>query len=181
MHILLILLGCNISYLLNNRIDTAINFISKFNETNVDWFLSGGIKNPHEDTISESEKMAHQISKFEEIYINELTGNYWNYIYDMEATNTAENFIMVQKFIKNINIEYDGVYIVTSEFHYNRANKIAGKILDIHPKWILGNAKLHDSEYWEKIHIRNVDDDVNKALDNFIHSKTFKKHNSYNK
>jgi hypothetical protein len=168
MNILLILLGCNISYLLNNRIDTALNFVSKFNETNVDWFLSGGIKNPHEDTVSEAKKMAQQIAKYEKIYTNELSGNSWNYIYDTEATNTAENFIMVRNFINNnLNMVYDEVYIITSEFHYNRANKIAEKILSIEPKWILGSAKLHDSEYWEKIHIKNVDADVNKALDKF--------------
>ena len=167
MNILLILLGCNISYLLSNRIDTAINFVGKFNETNVDWFLSGGIKNPSEDTITEAEKMARQISKFEKIHTDELRGNKWNYIYDTEATNTAENFIMARNFINRKNREYDQVYIITSEFHQNRANKIAEKILDVEPKWILGEAKLHDSKYWERIHIRNVDTDVNKALKKF--------------
>lgn len=164
MNILLILLGCNIYNLLSNRIDTAINFVGKFNETNVDWFLSGGIKNPNEDIITEAEKMAIQISKFEKIHTHELRGNKWNYIYDTQATNTAENFIMARNFINKLNREYDEVYVITSEFHSNRANKIAQQILDIEPKWILGNAKLHDSHYWEKIHIRNVDSDVNKAL-----------------
>lgn len=167
MNILLILLGCNISYLLSNRINTAVNFAGKFNETNVDWFLSGGIKNPNEDTITEAEKMAEQISKFEKIHTDELRGNRWNYIYDTEATNTAENFIMARNFINRENRDYDQVYIITSEFHQNRANKIAEKILDVEPKWILGEAKLHDSEYWERIHIRNVDADVNKALKKF--------------
>lgn len=167
MNILLILLGCNISYLLSNRIDTAINFVGKFNETNVDWFLSGGIKNPNEETITEAEKMAEQISKFEKIHTDKLRGNRWNYIYDTEATNTAENFIMARNFINKENRQYDQVYIITSEFHQNRANKISEKILDVEPKWILGEAKLHDSEYWERIHIRNVDADVNKALNKF--------------
>jgi vancomycin permeability regulator SanA len=161
MNILLILLGCNISYLLSNRIDTAINFVGKFNETNVDWFLSGGIKNPHEDTITEAEKMAHQISKFEKIHTHELRGNDWNYVYDTIATNTAENFI--NRKIR----DYDEIYVITSEFHHNRANKIAEKLLHVEPKWILGNAKLDDSIYWEKIHIRNVDNDVQKALNKF--------------
>lgn len=167
MNILLILLGCNISYLLSNRINTAVNFAGKFNETNVDWFLSGGIKNPNEDTITEAEKMAEQISKFEKIHTDKLRGNRWNYIYDTEATNTAENFIMARNFINKENRDYEQVYIITSEFHQNRANKIAEKILDVEPKWILGEAKLHDSEYWEKIHIRNVDSDINKALTKF--------------
>jgi hypothetical protein len=161
MNILLILLGCNISYLLNDRINTAINFVGKFNQTNVDWFLSGGIKNPNEDTITEAEKMAQQISRQEEFYTNILTGNKWKYIYDRQATNTAENFIMAKNYINHI---YDEVYVITSKFHYNRANKIAEQILDIDPKWILGDAELHDSLYWEKIHIRNVDNDVRNAL-----------------
>jgi len=167
MNILLILLGCNISYLLSNRIDTAINFVGKFNETNVDWFLSGGIKNPHEDTITEAEKMAQQISKFEKIHTPDLRGNDWNYVYDNIATNTAENFIMARNFINRKIRDYDEIYVITSEFHHNRANKIAEKILPIEPKWILGNAKLDDSIYWEKIHIRNVDNDVQKALNKF--------------
>jgi hypothetical protein len=167
MNILLILLGCHISYLLNDRIDTAINFVGKFNGTNVDWFLSGGIKNPHEDTITEAEKMSNQIAKFERIHTDESRGNRWNYIYDTEATNTAENFIMARNFINKLNREYDEVYVITSEFHSNRANKIAQQILDIEPKWILGKAILDDSEYWERIHIKNVDADVNKALHKF--------------
>ena len=167
MNILLILLGCHISYLLNDRIDTAINFVGKFNGTNVDWFLSGGIKNPHEDTITEAEKMSNQIAKFERIHTDETRGNRWNYIYDTEATNTAENFIMARNYLNKFKGVYDEVYIITSEFHQNRANKIAENILDVEPKWILGSAKLHDSEYWEKIHIRNVDADVNKALKRF--------------
>jgi hypothetical protein len=167
MNILLILLGCNISNLLNNRIDTAINFASKFNHTNVDWFLSGGIKNPHEDTVSEAEKMAQQISKFEKIHTDDIRGNDWNYIYDTVATNTAENFIMANNFINKSEKEYDDVYVITSGFHHNRANKIAEQILEIKPKWILGEAKLADSHYWERVHIKNVDSDVKKALNKF--------------
>ena len=167
MNILLILLGCNISYLLSNRIDSAINFIGKFNETNVDWFLSGGIKNPSEDTITEAEKMAEKISKYEKIYTQESRGNIWNYIYDKEATNTAENFIMARNFINKNKYDYAEVYIITSDFHYNRAKKIAEQILEIETKWILGKAELEDSRYWETIHIRNVDTDVNKALNKF--------------
>ena len=167
MNILLILLGCNISYLLSNRIDTAINFVGKFNETNVDWFLSGGIKNPHEDTITEAEKMAQQISKFETIHTNKIRGNDWNYIYDTQSTNTAENFIMARNFINRKIRDYDEIYVITSEFHHNRANKLVEKLLPVEPKWILGNAKLDDSIYWEKIHIRNVDNDVQKALNKF--------------
>jgi vancomycin permeability regulator SanA len=168
MYILLILLGCHICNLLNDRINAAVNFIGKFNETNIDWFLSGGIKNPREDSISEAEKMAQQISKFEKIHTNNIRGNDWNYIYDTVATNTAENFIMVRNYLNNSDRQYNDIYVITSEFHHKRANKIAEKILEINPKWILGEEKLHDSEYWERIHIKNVDIDVNKALKKFL-------------
>jgi len=167
MNILLILLGCNISYLLNDRITTAVKFASNFNNTNVNWFLSGGIKNPNEDLITEADKMAKEISKFEQIYVNDKTGSKWNYIYDTIATNTAENFIMAKNFLDEKPNEYSEIYIITSSFHHNRAKKIAEKIIDKDIKWILGDAELHDSRYWETIHIKNVDIDVNKAINKF--------------
>jgi hypothetical protein len=74
---------------------------------------------------------------------------------------------MARNFINKADKEYDDVYVITSGFHHNRANKIAEKILDIKPKWILGEAKLADSHYWERVHIRNVDTDVKKALNKF--------------
>jgi len=166
-HILLILLGCNISYLLNDRISTAVQFASKLNNTNVNWFLSGGIKNPGTYTITEAEKMALEISNFEKFYINNTTNNKWNYIYDTIATNTAENFIMAKKFLDNDKKHYSEIYIITSNFHYNRAKKIADKLIDKNVKWILGNSELIDSNYWENIHIKNVDIDVNKAIEKF--------------
>ena len=166
-HILLILLGCNISYLLNDRIYTAIQFANKFNNTNINWFLSGGIKNPNIDTITEAEKMALEISNFEKIYVNNITMNKWNYIYDTIATNTAENFIMAKKYLDNDKKYYSDIYIITSSFHYNRAKKIADKLINKNVKWILGNSELVDSNYWENIHIKNVDIDVNKAIEKF--------------
>jgi uncharacterized SAM-binding protein YcdF (DUF218 family) len=164
MNILLILLGCNISYLLNDRIRTAIQFASTVTiNTNgtasVNWFLSGGIKNPNEDTVTEAEKMAREITKYE--------GPGWNYIYDTIATNTAENFIMAKQFLGKTPSKYSEVYIVTSEFHHNRASQIANKIIGDDVKWILGKAELEDSRYWETIHIRNVDTDVYKAINKF--------------
>ena len=130
MNILLILLGCNISYLLQDRITTAVQFAGNFNKTNVNWFLSGGIKNPLEDKITEAEKMAHKIVESEYIHTRRLSGSKWNYIYDTEATNTAENFIMVKKYLEETTIEYSEIVVITSDFHYNRASKIAGKIID---------------------------------------------------
>ena len=164
--ILLILLGCNIPYLLNSRIYEAVKFVEKLNETNVNWFLSGGIKNLQEGAVSEAHKMAYHLSNSQ--YINT---NNWNYIIDSISTNTAENFIMARKYIREANMDYSDVYIATSKFHYKRANLIADKIFTkninlnnhIGLKWILADDELEDSVYWEKIHIKNVDADVNKA------------------
>ena len=167
MNILLVLLGCNISYLLNDRITTAVQFANGFNKTSVNWFLSGGIKNPSEDTVSEAEKMSRQISQYEKTHVCDVAGNKWNYIYDNVATNTAENFIMVDKYLEETHIEYSEIFVVTSSFHYNRANKIAEKIINHKISWILSDAELHDSRYWETIHIKNVDADVNKAIEKF--------------
>jgi len=162
MNILLVLLGCNVPYLLNDRIATAVKFSNRFNNesVSVDWFLSGGIKNPAEDTVTEAEKMASQISQY--------APDNWNYIYDTVATNTAENFIMVKQYLDETHIDYLEVFVVTSDFHYVRASKIAEKIIGTRELgWVLSEAELHDSRYWEKIHIKNVDADVNKALRTF--------------
>ena len=118
MNILLVILGCNIPYLLNDRIATATLFASGFNMTSVNWFLSGGIKNPSEGTVTEAEKMAEQISQYEKTYNRDAsTGDNWNYIFDTVATNTAENFIMVKKYLGETNVDYSKVFVVTSDFH----------------------------------------------------------------
>jgi uncharacterized SAM-binding protein YcdF (DUF218 family) len=87
----------------------------------------------------------------------------WNYILDTNATNTAENFLRVRAM--NLT-DYDGVYIATSAFHYERAAKIASLVIgntrDIN--WVLAEQKEEDSEYWERVHIRNVEADVRRAL-----------------
>ena len=162
MNILIVLLGCHIPFLLNDRINTAVQFAETQHNTKINWFLSGGIKNPNEDTITEAAKMATLITEQKNIYMsNQLT---WSYLYDTLVRNTAENFIMVQQYLNETSIDYDEVYIVTSDFHFERAEKIAEAIIDKKVSWILSDGELHDSRYWEKIHIRNVMTDVNKAI-----------------
>jgi uncharacterized SAM-binding protein YcdF (DUF218 family) len=61
--------------------------------------------------------------------------------------------------------KYSKVYIVTSDFHFARAEMFANKIIENnHFNWILSDIELHDSRYWEKIHIKNVDNDIIKSL-----------------
>ena len=157
MHILIILLGCHIAHLLNGRINAAVELATNYSQ--VDWLLSGGIKPASNNAVTEAEQMAARISEKEPAYgIPE-----WNYILDTNATNTAENFLRV----RTMNLtDYDGVYIATSAFHYERAAKIASLVIgnthDIN--WVLAEQKEEDSEYWERIHIRNVEADVRLAL-----------------
>lgn len=157
MHILIILLGCHIAHLLNGRINAAVELATNYSQ--VDWLLSGGIKPASNNVMTEAEQMAARISEKEPAYgIPE-----WNYILDTNATNTAENFLRVRAM--NLT-DYDGVYIATSAFHYERAAKIASLVIgnthDIN--WVLAEQKEDDSEYWERIHIRNVEADVRRAL-----------------
>ena len=168
MTILIILLGCHITNLLNNRIETAVNFALNERNNGIDWFLSGGIKNPMESTVSEAHKMSDLISN-SEVFVYGNTPKKWNYIYDTISSNTAENFIMAKRMIEENPNKYSDVYVVTSDFHYLRARKIAEKIIGEEKEfsWILSDAEQQDSRYWEKIHIKNVDADVKKAIEKF--------------
>ena len=162
MNLLLILLGCNIPFILEGRINKAINFAYFQNNTKIDWFLSGGIKNPNIDTISEADKMK-QI-----IYNNSKYNNTWNFIIDNIATNTAENFIILKNKV-DLN-KYTDKYVITSQFHHTRSKKFADKIIENNNfKWILSPEELDNSRYWENIHIKNVDLDIKKTFDKFKH------------
>ena len=143
--------------LLNGRVNTAVDFaanITDQNNTHIDWFLSGGVKNGNAG-VSEAEKMAYLIG-------NKSCGRDWNFILDKSATNTAENLIAVSE-MGGLD-KYSGVYVITSEFHFNRAKMITDLLLeDNRFGWILSDIALADSDYWESVHIKNVRSDVAKA------------------
>ena len=156
-YLLFILLGSHVTELLNGRVNTAIEFatnITDQNNTHIDWFLSGGVKNGNAG-VSEAEKMAYLIA-------NKSCGRDWNFILDKSATNTAENLIAVSE-MGGLD-KYSGVYVITSEFHFNRAKMITDLLLeDNRFGWILSDIALADSDYWESLHIKNVRSDVAKA------------------
>jgi hypothetical protein len=158
------MLGCNVLGLLKGRMKTGINFALNERNVEIEWFLSGGIKNPGESTVSEAYKMSQMISNSDEFVYGSTSEN-WNYILDEASTNTAENFIMLKKMLETNPGKYYKVYVVTSDFHFKRAEMFANKIIENNEfNWILDDLELHDSRYWETIHIRNVDNDINKAL-----------------
>jgi hypothetical protein len=156
--ILLVLFGCHILELMNDRIMSALIFAKMFsNETKIDWFLSGGIKNS--DTISEAVRMSQTISEFN------VNGTHnWDFVLDTQSTNTAQNILYVKKHIDESE-QYSDVYFVTSDFHKRRANEITKLTMPNYSvKWITSPIKLPDSDYWENIHIRNVPNDVADAI-----------------
>ena len=160
--VFLILLGCNISSLLMDRILTSINFI----ENNIDnfnkitWYLSGGIK--FDGELSEASIMKNELNFLIENKIIKKNIEF-NYILDEASKNTAENFYRSSKFLNTTLENYNEIYIITSKFHYNRA-KLMLSLIDSSRdyNWILGNLQQHDSNYWENIHIKNVFNDVNQ-------------------
>ena len=166
---LIVMLGCNVINLLQSRMKIGINLA--LNERNVefDWFLSGGIKNTQESTLSEAYKMSEMISNSEQFVYGTTTKTEWNYILDEISTNTAENFFMLKKMLENNPAKYAKVYVVTSDFHFERASKFADKIIENNKfNWVLSELELHDSRYWETIHSKNIDDDVEKARNKYI-------------
>ena len=150
MRILIALLGCNVAKLLDGRVDAAVQFASQRNET-VSWFLSGGIKTKDHNQITEAEQMSRRLSQYNES---------WTYTLDTASTNTAENFVALSAEYE----AYDDVFIVTSAFHQPRAALFAEKLIPNNRfQWVLSPLELPESRYWETVHIKNVDADVEKA------------------
>jgi uncharacterized SAM-binding protein YcdF (DUF218 family) len=156
-YLLFILLGSHVTELLNGRVKAALDFaanITDQNNTHIDWFLSGGVKYGNAG-VSEAEKMAYLIG-------NKSCDVEWEFILDKSSTNTAENLIAVSE-MGGLD-KYSGVYVITSEFHFNRAKMITDLLLeDNRFGWILSDIALADSGYWESVHIKNVRSDVAKA------------------
>jgi hypothetical protein len=172
--ILIILLGSNVNDILLNRIEVAEHFLRNINtntNTNIDWFLSGGIKfgNPKSNpklvsavvseavTVSELEPEAEAVSmqRLIQKQLSDIKGQ--SYILDTLSTNTAQNFIRASNYYNQTASKYSDVYIVTSDFHKERASKLMNYIDPTNKfKWILGSAELHDSRSMELVHMRNV-------------------------
>jgi hypothetical protein len=98
MNVLIIVLGCHVAYLLNDRIQTAVQLTTTLENENIVWGFSGGIKNKMADTVSEAEKM-------KKIVANNVPFVYgsqpqWDYILDEKSTNTAENFTMFRRILE---------------------------------------------------------------------------------
>jgi uncharacterized SAM-binding protein YcdF (DUF218 family) len=150
MHIYIVLLGSNVLSILLDRIFHGILFAEQ--NHNITWFLTGGKK--HIDSINESDIMLEELHKRMAFTYNPPN---WTFVVDSDSTNTVENIFRLSDLILP-NTEY---YIVTSQFHFKRAEKIVSKIISSHTfYWILSSVTPDDAEYWENIHINNVDLDI---------------------
>ena len=163
MNVLIIVLGCHIAYLLNDRIQTAVALTSVLQNQNIYLGFSGGIKNKRIEKVSEAEKMknlASQAIPFEYGYLKE-----WNYILDEESTNTAENFTMFRRILEKEPNKYSDIYVVTSDFHFDRAKMIADGIIENNGfHWVLSDLEYGNFREMEKVHLQNVEKDVRIAL-----------------
>jgi len=159
--IVIVVLGCHIPEILDDRVQTAVNFAVQ-QEKPVKWFLTGGIKNHVQNIqstqISEATQMIHTLGNSDN----------WSFIIDDQAKNTAENFAnfgnwingLDRKIVKNVD-----VYMTTSKFHHKRASTMFNLInKNITVNWLLGNVSCSYCENDEIIHMRNVMNDVRKVL-----------------
>ena len=150
----ILVLGCHMNDILEDRMSTAVKFAKQIDQP-ITWFLSGGTKTQIEGMIqqNEADDMAYFVS-------NENSN--WNIELDTKATNTAENFAYFRKWIE-ANEDTD-IYIVTSEFHHYRASSIMDGIIKSPVKWILGAKACPWCVRDENMHIKNVRNDIKKAL-----------------
>lgn len=155
---IMVVLGCAIDYIQEDRVDYALKYVNeKIDNSHIIWYLTGGVKKAISEKTDKSEasKMLTKIS-------------YNNILLDELATNTAENFLYLRERIKSfpdtVSLE---IIITTSEFHKERAEKIFNGIFETMPyqaKWNLSGKACPTCWMDEKIHMKNVRSDVEKAL-----------------
>ncbi len=148
--IIMVVLGCHIGDIQNDRILTAIEYSKNLNNSPI-WFLTGGVKNDLQTCQNtEASTMLSILNKTD------------NIILDEKAKNTAQNFYNLKSWINTNNFTNYDIVITTSEFHKERAQKIFNGIFknSLIPKWNLG--KLSCLSCWndEKIHMRNIEEDI---------------------
>ena len=155
-----LVLGCNMGWLQQDRINSALNYWSNLDHrSDVIWYLSGGVKNAIETSIAEAEVMSQGIlSSIKQSQI----------VLDTNAVNTAENFRNFHNFIsrlENLDVE---IVIVTSAFHKARAEKFFYGFFPktVNPQWVLGSLECPTCANDELFHMRNVDSDIAKAKEN---------------
>jgi hypothetical protein len=172
---IMVVLGCGMEEIQNDRIITAINYAENVGDNSqMVWYLTGGVKNAVTKTQTEASKMKAQLGDANS-----------KIVLDEKATNTAENFAYLKKWIEETydeQMQKPQIVITTSAFHKERAEKIFNGIFNdgIINNGIINNGIINDDNNYpvmwnlsngacthcwndEKIHIKNVNNDVEKA------------------
>jgi hypothetical protein len=153
--VIMIVLGCHIKDIQNNRIQTAINY-SKNIDSQI-WYLTGGVKYDISSNMNEADLM-------KEFLFSDL-----NIVTDTTSVNTAENFLNFKKwYIHTCFEEQPQIVITTSSFHKDRAEQIFKGIFHdmiLEPIWNLDQFACSTCWSDELIHMRNVNLDIKKALE----------------
>lgn len=166
-HDVLVVLGSADDRILSERVAAAMQYIqSSANNQSIILFISGGVKNAFtgdglaNGPASEASKAAGAFSSESSSYENVQI------VLDENATNTAENFAYLKRWV-NHNFSQDDLpsfVITTSDFHQVRAERLFhGFLPDVTPQWNLSKSSC--SRCWadESIHIKNVPTDILKA------------------
>jgi 23S rRNA pseudoU1915 N3-methylase RlmH len=153
----MVVLGCAMQDVQQERIAAAIDYAKSLDDTEIVWFVTGGVKNAVSQMASEAEQMRDKIS-----------GSKGKIVLDEKAKNTAENFAYLKKWMNESYDDKESVEIVitTSEFHQERASKIFnGVFQEGEPLWNLSISETC-KHCWndEKIHMKNVAIDVKNAV-----------------
>lgn len=152
----MVVLGCAIEDVQQERVSAALNYAESIEDSEIVWFVTGGVKNAVIST--EAEQMKEKI-----------TGSKGRIVLDDKAKNTAENFAYLKKWISE---SYDGVesveiVVTTSDFHQERASKIFNGIFTNNASKLEWNLSVSEgcANCWsdEKIHMQNVAIDVKNA------------------
>ena len=164
-HDILVVLGSADDRILSERVSAAMQYIQSSHNQSIILFISGGVKNALQDdglvntSSSEASKAAGAFS-------NESSYENVQIVLDENATNTAENFAYLKRWV-NQNFSQDDLpsfVITTSDFHQVRAERLFhGFLPDVTPQWNLSKSSC--SRCWadESIHIKNVPADILKA------------------
>ncbi len=152
---ILVVLGCADNTIQQERVDAAIDFINH-SVSPIKLYVSGGVKNAIlSNGVTEASQMA---SSFDDKDIE--------IILDEKATNTAENFAYLKRWVhNNLSVEnMPNFVITTSDYHKNRAETIFNGILpDVNPVWNLSKSDCPNCWTDERIHMRNVRADIQHA------------------
>jgi len=157
----LVVLGSSDDVILNERVVAAIEYIERNEKEDIILFISGGVKHAVvNESIEGGESEASKASSWFEFENVKL-------VLDEVATNTAENFAYLKRWVNNTfsQDELPSIVITTSDFHKERAGRIfEGLIPEITPSWNLSKSDCSSCWSDERVHIKNVESDIMKAI-----------------